>query len=319
MEKIDMEVSSTTLGNPKEEGKIGAISGLFQNKEKYTQTVINNAGRFQTETEKIMGEEKVDFGVSILASSVNPQQIKQYISSIDYPYKIDWDIDFLKEKVGRAKREGYKGLGIGIGVAQELAYAFLQSNSNEQQMSSTYLASEMIENSPVKIRTSIEMVTLEEELRKIKEVNSKIKDKSKDVIWVIEPNEKVGEGTLSDFLTRLDHIREGNRDLKFGVDLDLGGLPNEQRDLITILERLNASEQFPLLISLSGREYTEGGIKSHLPLRNDEEYNSSIGEWFKNRLARGLKIPGIVIETSPADKPLMNYKEFLKAFKRGIN
>ena len=317
MENLEIQVSSTTLGNPYEKGPIGAGIGLIENKAKYTETVINNARTFEDATAKEFP--KATFGVSILASSVNPEQMKDLIRSIDYPYSVKvLNRDFLTKKSEKAKSEGYIGIGKDLAIAQEIAYGLLQAHSDEEQVNSTLKAVDIIEKNPIRIRTCVETVSLEEELKKIKEVNTKLKDKGKSATWILEPNKNMGDKNLADFLNRVNNIKRFNPSLHFGVDLDLGGLPEEERNHLQILEKLNANELFPIFLSLSGREYLNGDVRSHLPLGNDEKYNKDIGEWFKMRLRRGQQIPGIVIETSPARKPLTDYKNFLKAFKSGF-
>jgi hypothetical protein len=51
--------------------------------------VLNNALDFKEKTlEKFPN---ADFGVSVLASSVNPHRLKELIRSIDYPYELNGD------------------------------------------------------------------------------------------------------------------------------------------------------------------------------------------------------------------------------------
>ena len=317
MENPEIQVSSTTLGNPNENSALAAGKEIFTSIEKYTNTVVLNAEELKSFTEKELPEAK--FGVSVLASAVNPEQMKDLITSVDYPYYVKLlNTGFIKEKTTKIKNEGKKGFSLGLGLASELAYAQLQSHTPKDQMNSTIDAALSIDSDPIRIRTCIETVSLEEELRKIKEVNSKLKDKGKSVTWIVEPNKKIGDGTLSNFLNTLDNIKQDNRDLNWGIDLDLGGLSKEDRDLLNILEILDKDKLLPLLVSLSGKEYTNGDVISHLPLGYDQEYNKKIGEWFKMRSYRGQKIPGIVIETSPAQKPLTDYQNFIKAFKSGF-
>jgi hypothetical protein len=317
MENPEIQINSTTLGNPNENSAITAGKEIFTGIESYTNTVVTNAEELKSHTEKELPEAK--FGVSVLASSINPEQMGNLITSIDYPYYTRiLNKEFLREKVEKVKSEGEKGFGLGVGLVSELAYAQLQSHTPEHQMNSTMNAALFVKSDPIRIRTCVETVSLEEELKKIKEVNDKLKDKGKRVTWVVEPNKKIGNGNLSSFLNILENIKRDNQDLNWGIDLDLGGLPKEDRSLLNILDILDKNQLFPLLVSLSGKEFTSSGIVSHLPLGDDIEYNQRIGEWFKMRLYRGQEIPGIVIETSPAQKPLTDYRNFLKAFKSGF-
>lgn len=66
-------------------------------KNAYTETVVRNAEEFRRETESVFPS--AVFGVSVLASSINPEKMKGLIGSVDYPYVINWGLDFLKEKI----------------------------------------------------------------------------------------------------------------------------------------------------------------------------------------------------------------------------
>lgn len=252
--------------------------------------------------------------MSILASSVNPEKIKGLIGSIDYPYSIKWGLDFLREKKEKVVKEGYKGLSGMIALAQELGYAMLQSSSDKKQIQDTIKAAGMTNLNPLKIRTCIETISIEEEIRKIKGINREL---DRNVIWVIEPNKKVGDGTYSSFLQKYENILKAHPDIHFGIDLDLGGLPKES-NLLSVLDSMNQNNILPLLISLSGKENIEGDVRTHLPLGKNIQENKQLAEYLYRMQLRGQKIPGLVIETSPAQQnPLEDYSQFLNSFSVG--
>lgn len=323
--EIEIEMSSTSLGNTNPEGgKLGAILGLAEagiSKEIYTETVVRNAEEAQRITQEIFPNAK--FGVSALASAVNPEQMRDLISSVDYPYLVKFNNEFLKQKLDRVKQEGYSGLGLGVALAQEYAYGLLQSHSADSQVDSTKKASEEARGDLVKLRTCIETVSIKSELQKIKTLDSELKGDGGNIIWAIEPNKKIGNGTFANFMEKFDSIRHDpqNANLNFAIDLDMGGLPNESRDvlyLMDLLERYNKKD-LPLYLSLSGKEYTEGSMRTHLPLGEDRDFNRKIGEWYKQRRFRAQEIPTLVVETSPTINVLKDYEEFLKSFKSGFN
>lgn len=316
--ELNIEVSSTTLGYEGKGGNVGAFIAFgeeLMSKDRYTDIVVSNALEFKKETEKIIPN--TQFGVSILASAINPKRMKGLISSIDYPYSIKWGMNFIKEKID-SSYNGRDDLEVDILLAQDLAYAMLQSGNGRAQERSTIRASEYIKNDPIKIRTCIHTVSIENELKKIKEVNSKILDKGKNVIWVIEPNKRIGDGTLDSFLNILDEIQKSNPSLKFGIDLDIGGLVKEQQSLLQVLDKLDSNNLLPVYISLSGKEETKDNVRTHLPLNLGHQIESNIllGKWLHNMQFRGKKIPGIVIETNPSQEDTLDdYVEFLKKLK----
>ena len=146
--ELNVEISSTTLGNTSQEGgKFGAVEGFVQaicSEDLYTKTIAERATEAQDITKEIFPN--ANFGISVLASVVNPEKMKGYISSIDYPYLVKLNTDFLKEKVKKGKEEGYTGLGLGIAVAQEYAYGLLQSHSDEEQIDSTLRVANVMED-----------------------------------------------------------------------------------------------------------------------------------------------------------------------------
>lgn len=321
-EKIDIEMSSTSLGNTNPEGgKLGAILGLAEAgilRERYTETVVRNVEEAQEITQEIFPN--ANFGVSVLASSVNPEQMKGFISSVDYPYLVKFNKDFLEEKLHRVKEEGYSGLGLGVALAQEYAYAILQAHSEKSQMGSTVNAASLLAGDLVNIRTCIETISIEDEMRKIKRVNDQLKSNGKNVIWAIEPNRKIGDGSLQNFMEIYENIAKENSTLKFGIDLDFGGLPKEDyRNVLNIMNRLDNGGNLPIYISLSGKDYDEGAVRTHMPLGADEDYNKALGEWIKTRQFRGQEVPALVVETSPTINVLKDYAEFLESFKKGFN
>lgn len=318
--ELEIQVSSTTLGYRGEGGKIGGIGALAEkivSKEIYTRTVAENAERFKEITE---GEiPQAQFGVSVLASAVNPEGFKEMIRSVDYPYLINWGPAFLKEKWEKGKKEGFNGLGAAVAFGQELAYAFLQSSKYYDQFNDTVNVANMVELNPVRIRTSIEVLSFEDELKRIKAITAQLGNTSRNVTWVLEPNKKVGDGTLQEFLVTYDQILTDNPTLRFGIDLDMGGIPNEDPNLLNILDRLDRNGRLPIFLSLSGKDYKEDDVVTHLPLGRDIELNRQVGEWFKVKQMRGQKLPGIIIETSPTQEDVFkDYSEFLKSFKKGL-
>lgn len=324
--EVSFEISSTTLGNPNEQGgMIGATKGLLTeaiSKEQYTNIVVDNAEKAKNITEAIIPE--ATFGVSVLASAVQPEQMKDLISSVDYPYLVRFNTDFFKEKLTKSKKEGYTGLGLGIAIAQEYAYALLQTHNEREQKETTIKAVLNATKDTVKIRTCIKTASIEEEIRKIREVNSQLQDYGKNIIWAIEPNREVGDGTLVDFMTRYENIKNDpqNRSMQFGIDLDMGGLPKEESSnilpILDILER-NGEKSLPLCISLSGQDYTNGSVRTHLPLGADSDLNKKLGEWFKIRQYQGKNVPALIIETSPTGNVLADYEKFLSSFKKGLS
>lgn len=324
-EELDIEISSTSLGNTNEQGgTLGAIKGLAMeaiSKKAYTDTVVKNA----LEAEEITKESipGATFGVSALASAIDPSRMKDLISSVDYPYLVKFNKDFLKEKYQRVKEQGYSGLGLGIALGQEYAYALLQYHSEKGQKGSVIDAVESMSDDIVKVRTCIETATLVDEIRKIREVNFRLKNEGRNVTWLLEPNSKMGDGKAQDFLNMFEQVKndQQNRDLHFGIDLDMGGLPKEDKDLFSLVELFEKynSEYLPVYLSLSGQEFRENSVRTHLPLGDNEEFSKKLGQWLKERQFKGQKLPGIVIETSPTGNVLGDYKKFLDGLKKGFN
>ena len=316
---LDIEVSSTTLGYEGKGGNVGAFTAFSEellSKDRYTDIVVSNALEFKEKTEEIIPN--AEFGVSVLASAINPKRMKGLISSIDYPYSIKWGMGFIKEKIDFNYKGRESGFKEDILFAQDMAYAMLQAPSDKVQEKTTLRASEYAKNDPVKIRTCIHTVSLEEELRKIKKINNEISDKGKNVIWVIEPNRKIGDGTLESFLNTLEQIKRDNPSLSFGIDLDMGGLVKEQQTLLGVLDKLDSNDLLPVYISLSGKEETRDNVRTHLPLNlgYQIEGNILLGRWLHNMQSKGKKIPGIVVETNPSQKDVLDdYMEFLKKLK----
>lgn len=171
-----------------------------------------------------------------------------------------------------------------------------------------------------RIRTCLETVLDNEKMRRIKEVNSKLEG-TNSVIWAIEPNKKVGDGTLEDFVNKFVQMKNDpiNRYLTFGIDLDLGGLPNEDKSLFEILDILDRNALLPVFLSLSGQEHIENGFRTHLPLGENKEMGKKLGEWMKTRRNREQEIPALVVETSPVQQHvLQDYEKFLQNLKTWI-
>ena len=81
--ELNIEISSTSLGNTRESGgKLGAVDGLGQalfSTDRYTDTILSNTLEAKEITEELIPE--ANFGISVLSSVVNPEKIKEYISS----------------------------------------------------------------------------------------------------------------------------------------------------------------------------------------------------------------------------------------------
>lgn len=318
-ETLEIQVSSTTLGYTGEGGKVGGASALVEelfSKERYTETVLENAEKFREVTEQEIPE--ATFGVSVLASAVKPEQLQGIIRSVDYPYHIKWGTNFVKEKWEKGQKEGQKGLGAAVALGQELAYALLQSPSASDQRQTTLDAARLLEVNPVRIRTCMETVSMEEDLNRIKGLNAKLGQEGKNVIWVVEPNRKMGDGTLQSYMDMYEQLIHDNSGMQFGIDLDLGGLPNEDTHILEILDRLDRNNRLPIFLSVSGRDVSHGDVRTHLPIGKDTTYNTMLASWFFQRMYRGQKLPGIVVETSPTQpNVLKDYADFLKSFKQG--
>lgn len=317
---LEIQASSTTLGfDGDESGKIPAALGLVEgtiSREAYTYLVLNNALDFKEKTlEKFPN---ADFGVSVLASSVNPHRLKELIRSIDYPYDIKWGLNFINQKKKEVSNMGYTGFAAAVSLGEELGYAMLQAKSAKGQIDSTIKTAQASGLEKIVIRTCSETVSTEEEIKKIREVNEKLVSQSHKVVWAIEPNKKVGDGTLPLFMELYSNISKRYPDLRFAIDLDLGGLPNENDNLLNILEKLDQNQNLPLFISLSGREKIEGSVRTHLPLGKNYEENKLLGEWLYIMQRRGKNIPSLLIETSPAQHDVLgDYAQFLSALKNG--
>jgi len=319
-ESLEIQVSSTKLGYTGEGENIGGANALAQeifSKDRYTKTVLHNAEKFKEITEQEMPE--ATFGVSVLASAIKPEQLKGIIRSVDYPYHIRWGKDFVKDKLKKGQKEGQKGFGAAVALGQELAYALLQSPSARDQIQTTLDAARLLDVNPVKIRTCIETVSIEDELNRIKGLNVKLGQEGKNVIWVIEPNKKIGNGILQSYMDMYEQLIHDNSGLHFGIDLDLGGLPNEDTHILELLDRLDRNNHLPVFLSLSGRESVEGDVRTHLPIGKDSEYNTKLASWFFRRMYRVQRLPSIVVETSPTQpNVLKDYSDFLKSFKQGF-
>jgi len=110
-----------------------------------------------------------------------------------------------------------------------------------------------------------------------------------------------------------------NSNLKFGIDLDMGGLPKEEYgNVLNIMDSMDR-DNFPIYLSLSGKDNTEGTVRTHLPLGDDVEFNRKLGEYLVFRGIRGQKIPGLIVETNPTGNVLRDYEKFLKGLKQGFN
>ncbi|HQA87819.1 MAG TPA: hypothetical protein PLW18_01970, partial [Candidatus Dojkabacteria bacterium] len=164
---LEIQVSSTTLGfDGDESGKIPAALGLVEgtiSREAYTYLVLNNALDFKEKTlEKFPN---ADFGVSVLASSVNPHRLKELIRSIDYPYDIKWGLNFINQKKKEVSNMGYTGFAAAVSLGEELGYAMLQAKSAKGQIDSTIKTAQASGLEKIVIRTCSETVSTEEEIK----------------------------------------------------------------------------------------------------------------------------------------------------------
>jgi len=321
---LEIQVSSTTLGYEGQGGTINSGLALAEgivSKEAYTYLVKENAKAFKEETEKEIPEAK--FGVSALASVINPKMMGDMVRSLDYPYAIDWGLDFVKEKKKKIEREGNEGKDAIIALGAELGYALLQARLGRGQVASTVKVAKKVNretaSDPVRIRTCIETVQFEDEIQKIRKITRKLLDKDISSIWVLEPNKKTGDRTLSEFLERYDRVIDSHPELRFAIDLDMGNLP-EENNLLSVLDRMDRNRKLPLFISLSGQDSINGDVRTHLPLYESSiGYGSKLGEWMHTMQQRGNSLPGLVIETSPAQENVkQDYSNFLKEFNKGL-
>jgi hypothetical protein len=75
----------------------------------------------------------------------------------------------------------------------------------------------------------------------------------------------------------------------------------------------------PVYISLSGKEYTDGNVRTHLPLGKDIEGNRELGRWLYTMQLRGKKIPGLVVETAPTQQNVLeDYSKFVSSLGKGF-
>lgn len=324
MSDLELQMSSTTLGYEGEGGKAGAAIALAEeiiSPNVYTDIVVKNAQKAKEITEKEFPE--ATFGVSALASAINPEVLHGAvdIKSVDYPYYVDlFSKELFKIKQAEVDRQGRTGFSRIVSYAQEYAYAMLQSPTEKNQINSSVNAAKLISDGSARLRTCLAMTLSEKEMAKIREVNSRLGD-DKPVIWAIEPNRGVEGGKdLNGYVNMLTNVMKDpkNRNLKFGIDLDLGGLPEEDRSLLELLDTLDSHKLLPVFVSLSAQEHVESGFRTHLPLGESIDYGRKLGEWIKTRQARGLKLPAFVIETSPADQDVLgDYANFLANLKAG--
>lgn len=325
-EELELQMSSTTLGYEGEGGKVGAATALVEkliSKDRYTDLVIKNALRAKDITELEFPDQEIDFSISSLASAVTPEKLKDTIEvgSVDYPYDVDM---FSKEtyriKKAEVDRQGRTGVfERGMSFALEYAYASLQSPTVVDQLHSTVEMVKLIKEGTPRLRTCIAMAMDDEKLKTMRKVNAELGGDN-SVIWAVEPNRGIGDGTLSDYISTLMKVKRDNPDLTFGIDLDLGGLPQEDnRSILELLDVLDNDKLLPVFLSLSGQNYLEEGFRTHLPLGNSVEFAKKLGEWIKVRQARGQKLPAFLVETSPADpEVLKDYANFLANLKTGI-
>lgn len=322
--ELDIQMSSTSLGYEKNGGTVEAAAALAEgiiSKDRYTELVSNNAQK----AESITKEEFPDatFGVSALASAVNAEKLKKDISigSVDYPYYVNlMSKELFDIKKAEVDRQGRTGISRLMYYAQEYAYAMLQSQTEKDQMNSTVNTAKLIESGTARLRTCIKTLSDEDEIKKMREVNSRLNG-NMNVIWAIEPNRGIGDGTLS---TYIDGLMQAQRDpknngMRFGIDLDLGGLPKEDRSLMEVLDILDNQNLLPVFVSLSGREHVDQSFHTHLPLGNDAEFASKLGEWIKQRISRGQNVPAFVVETKPTEQDVLkDYANFLANLRSGM-
>jgi hypothetical protein len=324
-EELNFQWSSTSLGN-KEEGGLEASATLLQgllSKESYTKTVFEKADKFKEETERYFPNE-ASFGVSILPTMINKESLFQFKGlvekgSIDIPYLINW----LKLPSQKAKeiiaRRGVSLRGT-LQYGLEIAYAMMQANGKQDLKNSLEGVLESFPvNSPVTMRTCIENASN----RKVQIVMKDLVESNPNIQYALEPNAKL-VNTLPEYISFIEKLRKDNPDLKIGLDLDLTHLSDENRGLISILQRLEDTKDFPMFISLSGKvlsnqENLDFGIHAPLNLQ-DPQIITNLGEYYSHLRFRNRKLPSFVFEQSPVEKGLIdNYKKFLKSFRKGYH
>jgi predicted RND superfamily exporter protein len=205
-----------------------------------------------------------------------------------------------------------------LGYGFEIAYAMAQASSKKDLKKKV---EDTIENfpkdSPITMRTCIENAS---DPRVLREMNH-LSERNENVIYALEPNSKL-VNTLSEYIEYVNNIKENNPELEIGLDLDLTHL-KEERNLQEILERLEGTKDFPLMISLGGTVLSEQDIKldTHLPLNlQDDNVVKNLGEYYSVLRFRNERMPSLVFETNPAEEGLFdNYKEFLRSFNKGIH
>jgi hypothetical protein len=321
-QELNIQWSSTSLANTGERAsEAGAtlLNGLLSN-ESYTKTVFKKAKDFEEETKEHFPQAK--FGVSVLPTMMNKETLSEFKEllengSIDIPYIINW----LKLPTQKAKevmaRDGVSLKGL-LGYGFEIAYAMTQASSKKDLKKKV---EDTIENfpkdSPITMRTCIENAS---DPRVLREMNH-LSERNENVIYALEPNSKL-VNTLSEYIEYVNNIKENNPELEIGLDLDLTHL-KEERNLQEILERLEGTKDFPLMISLGGTVLSEQDIKldTHLPLNlQDDNVVKNLGEYYSVLRFRNERMPSLVFETNPAEEGLFdNYKEFLRSFNKGIH
>jgi hypothetical protein len=320
-QELNIQWSSTSLANTGErasEAGVTLLSGLLS-KESYTKTVFKKAEDFEKETKEYFPQ--AQFGVSVLPTMMDKETLSEFKGllengSIDIPYIINW----LKLPVQKAKeimaRDSVSLKGL-LGYGFEIAYAMTQASSKKDLKKSVEDTIEDFPKSfPITMRTCIENASDPKVLR----VMIDLSKNNENVIYALEPNNKL-VNTLSEYIEYVNNIKKDNPELEIGLDLDLTHL-KEERNLQKILERLEGTKDFPLMISLGGTVLSEQNIKldTHLPLNlQDDHVVKNLGEYYSALRFRNERMPSLVFETNPAEEGLFdNYKEFLKAFKKGM-
>ncbi|KUK76651.1 MAG: hypothetical protein XD93_0790 [candidate division WS6 bacterium 34_10] len=323
MEKeINIQWSSSSLANTKEGLFTAAettINSLIS-KEFYTNTVFDNAEKFALETREVLPDST--FGVSILPTMMSKRNLGEFVEyiengSIDIPYIINW-LKLPKEKAQELISQNGIGLDTALTYGLEIAYAMMQASSKKELERKVNESLALFpEDSPVTMRTCIENFSNE----KVIDVVNELSSRNRNVKYALEPNVKL-VNTLSEYIAYIDQLRKDNPELDIGLDLDLIHL-NEERNLLEILDRLEGSKHFPLMISLGGAVLSEENVKlnTHLPLNlQDDTTVKKLGEYYSKLRFRNEKLPSLIFETSPAEKTLFeSYQDFLKSFSEGLN
>ena len=323
-DELNIQWSSISLGTNNENPVAVAgtlLTGLL-GKEKYTKTVFEKAQKFEKETR--LHCSSAAHGENEPATMIDTEELRDFKEllikgSIDLPYIIDW----FKLPSEKAK-EVISRRGIGLqGILEygfEIAYAMMQARGKEDfKKSVTDVLDSFPKQSPVTMRTCIKNASNKDVLVVMKDL---VKN-NPNIQFALEPNPKL-VNTLPEYIKYIDQLRSFNPDLNIGLDLDLTHLKDENRSLLNILNRLEGSKHFPMIVSLGGKVLSNDinpEMSAHVPLNlQDSETVKNLGQYYSTLRFRNQELPSFVFEQSPVEQGLFeNYLEFLKSFKKGYH